>query len=290
MNWGQNRSTIDFSEKKEPMLNESDQSIDTVRNAWYAVSWAMRKINLNQPLIFNQTDKYNVGLRIGNPPVTYFSVNFISHVKQLENVVLISDDRQSEEDTLFSFGPLVGDDMINVNLEKYIKFIPPSENFNAAINDISLYLLLMRAQNNNVVPTESSQIQFSREDKLWRGLFSQEKSISKQLQILAFDDEPLEKSVSRYFIDQVLEIALMAGAQFGVSICRARVRRFRSQEIPGYTELVFSFFSNATQDRIIEFFPPFTESVGDWRKRQTEPDAIAFADQLSVEVLPLEFW
>lgn len=91
------------------------------------------------------------------------------------------------------------------------------------------------------------------------------------------------------FIYEVLEIVRAEADQSAVTIRQAYVHRFTSREVPGYKELVITFFGDADQSKLVDFSPRLSECVGAWRRRQSGT-AKGFADQLAVEIVPLEFW
>ncbi len=94
----------------------------------------------------------------------------------------------------------------------------------------------------------------------------------------------------RPFIHEIVELIAAEGERCHVPIRRVRVHLFSSREVPNYQETVITFFSDAGEDRIIDFFPRLAEATGVWRRQQKGIAREGFAEQLAVDIMPLEFW
>ncbi len=100
-------------------------------------------------------------------------------------------------------------------------------------------------------------------------------------------DESL--GVLRPLINEVVRLVSEEGEKMGVPISRASASRFVSKEVPGYEEIVVTFFSDAERSNIVDFFSRLTEFVGAWRRSQSGVAARDFAEHLAVDIMPLEF-
>src|SRR4030042_114730 len=115
-------------------------------------------------------------------------------------------------------------------------------------------------------------------------------SANKDAPYVYYDPDVLrEISKSLPVINEVINLGIVLGKKQMVPIAKVRISRFVSMENPTYKELVASFFSSAPQEQLIEFFPLLAQEVGDWRRLQSDSQQYMLS-QLSVEVMPLEFW
>ncbi|MBI4330756.1 MAG: hypothetical protein HY673_05715 [Chloroflexi bacterium] len=98
-----------------------------------------------------------------------------------------------------------------------------------------------------------------------------------------------ETAPGRSLIDEVLQVVQAEAERSAVAIRRAYVHRFASREIPGYEELVITLFGDADRGKLVDFASVLSERIGSWRQTQGGAANESFANQLVVEIVPLEF-
>ena len=90
--------------------------------------------------------------------------------------------------------------------------------------------------------------------------------------------------------NELILTALSVGAKNGVRIDKVNVWRFVSREASEHRKCVFNFFSGSARGELLKTFPILSQAIGEWCENQLPFVKKDFADQVSVELTPLEFW
>lgn len=87
-------------------------------------------------------------------------------------------------------------------------------------------------------------------------------------------------------ISEVISIGTLLGATNDIPVAEVNVHRFQSIEDPELAETVITFYSGATEDKLIAFLPLLVEAIEAWKVRQCDDQARALAQSVRVDILP----